>query len=80
LVLGALLVHGYKGQPYVGWLLACCLVLGLLMLLALVLEAFRLQVRQLINAVPPLACVVACVCCLYSVQLFAGTGMFACNV
>jgi hypothetical protein len=44
-VLGCLLVHGYKGQPYVGWLLACCLVLGVLVLLALILEAFKLQVR-----------------------------------
>jgi hypothetical protein len=46
LVLGSLLVHGYKGQPYVGWLLACCLVLGVLVLLALILEAFKLQVRD----------------------------------
>ncbi|WIA32083.1 hypothetical protein OEZ86_002934 [Tetradesmus obliquus] len=52
LVLGALLVHGYKGQPYVGWLLACCLVLGVLALLALLLEAFKLQMQRTLRYDP----------------------------
>lgn len=44
-IIGALLYHDYKDEPYINWLLPCCVLIGLMGLLALALEAFKMQVR-----------------------------------
>lgn len=44
-IIGALLVHDMKEIPYLHWLLPACVVLGLMSLLALCLEAFKMQVQ-----------------------------------
>lgn len=44
-IIGALLVHDMKDAPYLHWLLPACVVLGVVLLLALCLEAFKVQVR-----------------------------------
>ena len=44
-VLGALLIHGYKDESYLHWLLPACILIGVIGILAIVLEAFKLQVR-----------------------------------
>lgn len=44
-ILGAILVHDYKGESYISWLVPCCAVIGFVCLLGLVMEAFKIQVR-----------------------------------
>jgi hypothetical protein len=44
LLLGAALVHQFKGVPLVNWMLPVCLLLAVVGLLALTLEAFKRQV------------------------------------
>lgn len=46
-VLGALLIHNYKGDSYLFWLLPACVLVGLAGITALTLEAFKMQVRQM---------------------------------
>jgi hypothetical protein len=43
-ILGALLIHGYKDEPYLNWLLPACILVGLVGIAAIVLEAFKVQV------------------------------------
>lgn len=43
-ILGALLIHDYKDESYLHWLLPACILVGGIGILALVLEAFKVQV------------------------------------
>jgi hypothetical protein len=43
-ILGALLIHDYKDESYLHWLLPACILVGVIGILAIVLEAFKLQV------------------------------------
>jgi hypothetical protein len=45
-ILGALLLHDFKGEPYLHWLVPCLVVIGFMGLVALLLEAFKLQVGR----------------------------------
>eukprot|EP00775_Hariotina_reticulata_P005252 gene5252-5487_t len=45
-ILGALLLHDYKDEPYLHWLVPCCVVIGFMGLVALLLEAFKLQMQR----------------------------------
>lgn len=44
IIIGACLVHDLKSAPYKNWLLPACVVLGVMLLVALCLEAFKMQV------------------------------------
>lgn len=46
-ILGALLIHDYKDESYLHWLLPVCILVGVIGILAIVLEAFKLQVGGL---------------------------------
>jgi hypothetical protein len=45
-ILGALLLHDFKGEPYLHWLVPCLVVIGFMGLVALLLEAFKLQMQR----------------------------------
>jgi hypothetical protein len=43
-ILGALLIHDLKDESYLHWLLPACILVGVVGILALTLEAFKVQV------------------------------------
>lgn len=60
-ILGSLLIHGYKDESYLHWLLPACLLVGLVGIAAIVLEAFKVQVRD------------DCLVCLKAGELFVSS-------
>lgn len=48
-ILGALLIHDYKEESYLHWLLPACILVGVVGILAITLEAFKLQVGHTIQ-------------------------------
>eukprot|EP00878_Enallax_costatus_P034313 GHUV01038037.1.p1 GENE.GHUV01038037.1~~GHUV01038037.1.p1 ORF type:complete len:258 (+),score=62.64 GHUV01038037.1:257-1030(+) len=45
-IIGALLVHDLKDAPYTNWLLPAGVVIGFMVLLAMCLEAFKMQMQR----------------------------------
>lgn len=45
-IIGAVLLHGMKGDSYLFWLLPTCVCLGVVAIVAILLEAFKLQYER----------------------------------
>lgn len=45
-VIGTLLIHTFRGQPYTNWLVPAAACAGAVLLLAAVLEAIKIQMQR----------------------------------